>query len=50
MLSPVGKKASIYNLTSGIERNAALNRGMMEIFGMEIPQCRQLKKKNGEYY
>jgi hypothetical protein len=37
MVSPIGNRNSIYNITSGIEGNAALNRGMMEVFGMEIP-------------
>lgn len=37
MLPPINKNLPLYNLTSKIENNAILNRGLMETFGVEIP-------------
>lgn len=37
MVNPIGGNFSLYNLTSDIEKNAALNRGLIEAGAVELP-------------
>jgi hypothetical protein len=34
---PIGQNSPFYNMTSGIEKNAVLNRGLLDVFGIEVP-------------
>jgi len=46
MISPMGRESALYNLTSGIERNTILNRGIMETFGIELPWSAMANNKD----